>query len=228
VTETISVAPDDWVFHPEGDDLAVAGIALHSDYHDYMLVNDYPMFLTQETAEEERIGLGDDVFVVGRLIDQDGRQHDSPTAQFGQIAMMPQEELRMADGHLQTCFLADVQSQGGLTGSPVFVTVQNLRLQNPVQFNHAWSPYLLGVHCGYLKTPPSLAFSKNWNGADSLMTASPQPASPSYQPELMTVIPAWRLAQILNLPRFLQARALEDGRRTVIGTSRYRTAQRVH
>jgi hypothetical protein len=188
-TDIIELNQRDWVVHHDGDDLAAASIELHSDYHDYMLVNDNPMFATREWMHDARLGLGDEVFMVGRLIDDDGRQHDAPTVRFGQIAMMNGEPVRVSPGRKQECFLADVQSMGGLTGSPVFVTVHHLRLNNPVEFNHAWYPHLLGVNCGHMA-----------NG-------------------LMMVLPAWRLTEILNLPALLRARRAEDERRsgTVLG-----------
>ena len=129
-----------------------------------------------------------------------GSQHDSPTVRFGQISTMPGEPLRTLNGHAQECFLVDLQSIGGLTGSPVFVTVHNLRLNNPVEFNHAWIPHLLGVHCGHMPGP----------------TASPSCSG------LMMVLPAWRLTDILNLPEFAKPRAEEDARRqgAVLGKRR--------
>jgi hypothetical protein len=190
-TDIIELTANDWFFHPDGDDLAVASIHLHADYHEYMLVSDNPMFLTREWMGDARLGLGDDVFTVGRLIDQEGRQHDSPTVRFGQISTMPGEPLRTLNGRLQECFLVDLQSIGGLTGSPVFVTVHHLRLNNPVEFNHAWIPHLLGVHCGHMAAP----------------------AAPAASSGLMMVLPAWRLADILNRSEFSKPRAEEDARR---------------
>ncbi len=187
-TDIIELAPDDWLFHPQGDDLAVAHLTLPSDYHNYMLVNDPEMFLIREWMDAARIGLGDDVFTVGRLIDAEGRQHNSPAVRFGQIAAMPREKLPMAGGQSQECFLIDGRSLGGLAGSPVFVTVHHLRLPNPVEFNHAWFPHLLGVNCGQITNDG-----------------------------LMMVLPAWRLAELLNHSRFLQARSREDARRKLAG-----------
>src|SRR5271166_735314 len=158
-----------------------------------MLVSDNPMFLTREWMGDARLGLGDDVFTVGRLVDQDGRQHDSPTVRFGQISTMPGEHLRTLIGRMEECFLVDLPSIAGLTGSPVFVTVHHLRLNNPVEFNHAWIPHLLGVNCGYMTSPPM---------ATGLASSG-----------LMMVLPAWRLTDILNRPEFSKERVEEDARR---------------
>ena len=173
--------------------MAVASITLHTDYHDYMLVNDNPMFLTREWMGDARLGLGDDVFMVGRLIDDEGRQLNSPTVRFGQIAMMPGEPLSVAAGRQQECFLVDVQSLGGLTGSPVFVTVHHLRLNNPVEFNHAWFPHLLGVNCGHLATRlPFVDAATGRVSMEPLLSASHKPVVPSVHNGLMMVLPAWQ------------------------------------
>jgi hypothetical protein len=223
-TDIIDLGAKDWVFHPEGDDLAVASVELHSDYHDYMLVDDNLMFLTPQGMSDVRLGLGDDVFIVGRLINHEGRQLNSPTVRFGQIAMMPGEPIRISGNHMQECFLVDVRSLGNFTGAPVFVTVHHLRLQNPVEFNHAWVPYLLGVNCGHIPTPLHLVDAKTGEPCvEPLLTESHNSALPLSRTGLMMVLPAWRLAQVLSLPRFQQPRVEEDERRHGIGITRYRT-----
>jgi hypothetical protein len=228
-TDIIELTPDDWVFHPQGDDLAVASLRLHSDYHDYMLVNDNPMFLTAETMKEVRIGLGDEVFMVGRLIDHEGRQKNSPTVRFGQIAMMPGEPIHMSGDRFQECFLADVRSLGGLTGSPVFVTLHHLRLQNPVEFNHAWQPYLLGVNCGHIPTPLRIVDAKTGQlCSEPLLTDTHQSVLPLSRTGLMMVLPAWRLADLLNLPRLLKPRTEEDARRNLSGSGAFRLRGGAH
>lgn len=210
-TDIVEFAPEDWVFHSQGDDLAVTSIDLHSNYHDYMLVNDPQMFLTREWMGSARVGLGDDVFMVGRLINHEGRQQNTPLVRFGQIAMMPGEAIRLDNGQMQECFLVDVPSIGGLTGSPVFVTVHYLRLRNPVEFNHEWFPHLLGVNCGHIPLPlPLMDPSTRRIVAEPLMSASQAPLTPLACNGLMIVLPAWRLEELLNHPRLLEARIMDD------------------
>ncbi len=224
VTEIIELTPDDWVFHPAGDDLAAAAIELPSDYADHMLVDNYLMFLTRDEMLEERIGLGDDVFTVGRLIDHTGRQLNSPTVRFGQIAMMPSQPILIGD-RAQECFLVDVRSMDGLIGSPVFVTVHQLRLPNPVEFNHAWFPFLLGVNGGLITTGIGEA-DTTLDGAHSapLRSATRQSVPAPSTSGLMAVLPAWRLMELLNAPRFFNARMEMDAPNSGSGAVRRREA----
>jgi hypothetical protein len=82
-------------------------------------------------AEELRIGLGDDLFMVGRFINHDGKERNIPVLRFGTIAMMPEEPI-VADNKEQDSFLIEIRTIPGFSGSPVFVHMpQDTRLKDP-------------------------------------------------------------------------------------------------
>jgi hypothetical protein len=89
----------DWVFHPDGDDLAV--YSPPSDMLD--LANCRINFVRRERIIDREVfgvmdvGPGDDVFAVGRFINHEGRQRNLPTARFGCIGQMPWEPIQQID-----------------------------------------------------------------------------------------------------------------------------------
>jgi hypothetical protein len=79
-------------------------------------------FLTPESVIANRVGPGDDVYLVGRFIGHDGKQRNTPIARFGVISMMPSEPVRNAHtGLAQETILIETHSITGHSGSPVFV-----------------------------------------------------------------------------------------------------------
>jgi hypothetical protein len=58
------------------------------------------------------IGIGDEAFVVGRFINHEGKQRNTPTARTGIISQMPIEPIHIR-GIDQECFLIEARSFGG-------------------------------------------------------------------------------------------------------------------
>jgi hypothetical protein len=69
--------PHEWTAHPEGDDVVVIPIALDDTVHRYSFV-DISLFINRTTD----IGPGDDVFMVGRFVNHEGRQKNEPSVRF--------------------------------------------------------------------------------------------------------------------------------------------------
>lgn len=112
----------DWVHHPDADDIAVCPIPFISPE---FRAKFFPrsMFLTSEVIEKFSIGPGDDVFLIGRHVNHEGKQRNLPSVRFGNISMMPLEPIRNSRGLLQESFLVEARSIGGYSGSPVFVHI---------------------------------------------------------------------------------------------------------
>lgn len=82
------------------------------------------MFADQKAIEAYKIGVGDDVRVVGLFSEQAGKERNLPVARSGIIAAMPDEPLEMEIERVKrkfNAYLIEVRSIGGLSGSPVFV-----------------------------------------------------------------------------------------------------------
>lgn len=69
----------------------------------------------------QKIGLGDDVFIVGLFVSHFGRKRNIPVIRMGNIAMMPEEPVSTQKYGDIEAYLIETRSTGGLSGSPVFV-----------------------------------------------------------------------------------------------------------
>lgn len=95
-TDIIPLPEDRWEHHPNGDDIAAAGIGLHAD-HRFPSVP-ISLFLTAELMREHDLGLGDDCFFAGRFVSADGIEANFPTLRFGHLARLPVEPVRHPRG----------------------------------------------------------------------------------------------------------------------------------
>jgi Trypsin-like peptidase domain len=196
----------DWRFHPDGDDLAVLLISFDPAKLRFNHV-DSKDFLSKHALMTLGVGIGDDIFVVGRFINHEGRQKNSPTARFGCIAQMPNEPVRVGTFD-QECFLVEARSIGGFSGSPVFWHVLPFaggayRPQTNIQIG----PFLLGVELGYIR---------DWTSVCDAAGRPINPAKPDAQQVkvnsgMMIVVPAWKLTDLLNEDSIMAKRKEIEG-----------------
>ncbi len=77
--------------------------------------------LWRERFKEEDYGIGDPVFMVGRLLNYEGKEMNTPSVRFGNISLVPREAVNVKDvGDCESIFV-EMRSQSGYSGSPVFV-----------------------------------------------------------------------------------------------------------
>lgn len=76
---------------------------------------------TGERMEELNIGVGDEIFMIGRFAMNNKIVYNQPLARFGNISMMPGEPIRDKRGLLVEAYLGEMRSLSGFSGSPVFV-----------------------------------------------------------------------------------------------------------
>jgi hypothetical protein len=102
-----------WVHAYGPDDIAVAPLELERGRFNYtgLLWSEYA--LSEPEMKELRAGPGDEVAMVGRLINFAGKQRNQPTARFGNIAMNPGELVRDGRGQRVEAFLVEMRSQAG-------------------------------------------------------------------------------------------------------------------
>ena len=126
-SQPFAIFKGDWKCHEKGDDVAACRLSLNPIAHDYQTIN-AATFLTEQLKTDLDIGLGEDLFMVGRFINHEGKERNFPTARFGTIASMPNEPIPI-DGYLQDAFLAEIRTIAGYSGSPVFVHIPKERLE---------------------------------------------------------------------------------------------------
>lgn len=110
----------DWVFHPDGDDVAVAKVDVPGGSA-VSAINWRDVAAAPSRLDELNAGVGDEVVMIGRFVAQDNQVRNTPLARFGNIAMMPTEPVVDGRGMKVEAFLVEMRSLSGFSGSPVFI-----------------------------------------------------------------------------------------------------------
>lgn len=207
-TDVLDRSVHDWLPHPGGDDVSVSYLRA-ADLRDFKYQT-VPLdrFVGYENAfpdnERDRrygrnVWIGAPCFMVGRLINHEGRQQNTPAVRFGTLSMLPLEPVwNAAAGKPQDSFLVEVHSIGGFSGAPVF-------MGDPRNFEGGLS-WLLGVDWGHVPVK-EYVYTKDAMGeirrTDSYVLANSGQA---------TVLPAWKVRELLDggAPAALRAAADAD------------------
>lgn len=144
---------------------------------------------------------GEDAFSVVRFIGYDGLERNQPTVRFGslsspEIIAVSQRPFR---DHDQESLLVEARSLAGYSGAPVFAYRHLLYLDVgtiPID-----SALLLGVGWGHLKHPDDEA-----KEFDVEMQTPGLPTPGRYNSGMMTVVPGWKLTDLLDDPAVVAAR----------------------
>jgi hypothetical protein len=184
---------EDWVCHPDGADVAVClvGVNPREVHFSHIPIND---FLRLEQIKPLDIGIGDEAFVVGRFINHEGKQRNTPTASSGIISQMPIEPIHIR-GVDQECFLVEARSFGGFSGSPVFWRVLPFSGTRKIpNWKHGQiGPLLLGIEIAYI-----LDWEPVCDSAGRPIMHGGVPAQKvQINTGMMVVVPAWRLVKLL-------------------------------
>ena len=204
LTDVIPATDANWLDHVDGDDLAVCPIGLSQERHQYKYLLP-SLFLTPELVNQESIGPGEDTFLVGRFITHEGRQRNLPSVRFGNIAMMPWEPItHPTRGIKQESFLVESRSIGGYSGSPVFVWILPFSHRPGAKgYSGGRGPWLLGVDWCHLANPERVLERDG-------KTEVPEGWQVNSNTGMMGVIPAWRLAELLDRRELVAQRKEQD------------------
>ena len=219
----------DWTLHPDGDDVAV--LSLRFTYEDVSFSSvDLDDFVTHKKIKQEDIGIGDDTFMVGRFVNHEGRQQNSPAVRFGNIAMMPKEKITSPYGIDQESFLVEVRSLPGYSGSAVFLFsiageddmsvrrdgIDRVRkndeafdLKSPEEqrdilftFTRPKGPYLLGIDWCHIPRKASI-LNRDGKRIDEGWYVEENTG-------MAGVIPAWKIAELLDSEELKMQRKVTD------------------
>jgi hypothetical protein len=208
-TDQFPFTRDDWEMHPTAD-LAVAQIMnLDREFHHTCQLSH---ILTKDICDKLQIGAGDDVYMLGRFVSHDGEQRNQPFVQSGIISLMPTDVVTAVDDdntptELQELFLVEMRSLSGCSGSPVLFqfpltvsTSPRLTAENENLLRQRW---LLGIDRGHFKTHEEVKLDTLQRGIDRYEPTNYVAESNAGQ---MMVVPAWKLLELLDHPRFLSLR----------------------
>jgi hypothetical protein len=178
-------------------------------------------FITREILREYKIGPGDETFLIGRLVTLEGRSKNTPIVRFGNIAMMPEEQIDVG-GTGRDAFLVECRSLSGLSGSPVFVTAErsfdgdtipkDLQLKPDPTTGEVgdkivaiglarYGPWLLGVDFAHMPL---------WRPVYKSDRETRTPCMVEANTGIACVVPAWKLLEILNDEDLVKQRKIED------------------
>lgn len=198
-TDTFEFDPSEWEYDAGGDDLAVTFMQVDESVHQssaipIALIKSQDEFMPNSWAP---IGVGDDVFMLGRFTDIDSIRRNQPTARFGNVSAMP-VDLKQATGRTRASYLVDMHSRTGYSGSPVFVyrtpgtNIAQALEQGKYDFNKSLL-MLLGVHFGQFD-------ERDREGNVIGMSA------------MNGVVPATRILELLECEKFLVMRKENDAK----------------
>lgn len=215
-TEIVETDPADWHFRHKGDDLAVLPIGVPPKVK-YRCIGE-EMFITEKIVTKDKIGPGDDVFMVGRFVNHDGGSAaNSPALRFGHISVDPKILDDDQDG-TSLSYVLDIHSRSGFSGSPVFVyRTAGSDLLPAVEGGIVNLTQLflrlLAVHYSQFPEEWDLETRKERRESSTLPIIKGQERNVVVGMSGMTcAIPAWRLLDLLNIPELVQKRTAEEAR----------------
>jgi len=151
------------------------------------------LFMNRITEGTRRIGIGDDVFMVGRFINHQGEHRNHPTARFGHIAQMPGDPVTLTGiKHEAVGYIIECKSISGFSGSPVFAWILPHDGRYRASGGFMENCWLLGVEAGY-----TCEWNYPYAGPEFEKETSTTWAVPS-NTGMSVVIPAERLMGVLE------------------------------
>lgn len=149
--DVIEIDQLDWHVHPRGDDVAITCMWDRFDIaiHKVTFIPDY-WFLTEPFLQEAHVGVGDEVFMIGRFVNHQGAIHNKPAVRFGSISMMVEPLWNSAVSKDQDSFAVEMRSRTGFSGAPVCMYRTVATTLTDVPQAHKDFHKLLGVNWGYV------------------------------------------------------------------------------
>lgn len=196
---------DQWVMHPTDTSVDVAALSFGP-----MREFDHLAFLmsgaaTNEVIADQRIGVGEEVFLTGLFVNHSGTARNIPIVRLGAIAAMPEEPVRTQRGSIDA-YLIEARSIGGLSGSPVFVHLGIVRFMDG-QVRHAQTDhgpyYLLGLMHGHWQVATSTIDGLEPDGL----------REETVNMGIGIVVPAEKIVEVLDHPTLKEPREAETRQR---------------
>lgn len=201
----IHTTHDNWISHPCGDDvcaLRMSDVPKNSD----VSAKDYEKLLTREMMLEDEVGLGDNVFMVGRQAGFEGREVNEPVIRFGSVSKMPIGKgiLNSALGIWQESFVCEMLSANRYSGSVVVIRYANYDggrskiLLNSDGKTDIYERFrILGINWGHIQTKQSVLDSNGNDTGNVILTNT----------NMACVVPAWKIKELIDDQHFVEDRA---------------------
>ncbi|RXG88726.1 hypothetical protein EAS61_29100 [Bradyrhizobium zhanjiangense] len=199
-TDVIELDPAQW-HAKHGNDLAVCLVQLNPAVHKCKCV-DESWFVTKDGATSGVLGVGDDVFMVGRFMNHDGHLTNVPSARFGHLSMLPLD-IHHPAGYRQESFAVEMLSRPGYSGSPVYLFRVPYDLATGNLSVGGRTMWLLGVNWGFI-TDTAEVKEEGLPIVPAGLVEDEKQKSVRYvkvNTGMNGVVPAWRLRKLLSTGR---------------------------
>jgi hypothetical protein len=181
---------DHWVANPSLD---IALTPVHGDGLDFAFLP-RKIFVDAEKMKAHKIGAGDEVCLIGRVMREKVRYVTRNIAmlRFGNISLIPQHQEKM--------FLVELRSISGHSGSPVVVYCPPYSLAGTREDSQRWGGYLLlGVNRGHLPEYQQIVSAKNQRIKSENWVSETNVA-------ISQIVPAWHIEALLDWPALVEHR----------------------
>lgn len=167
----------------------------YSPLQDYGVIAIYSEWLADDVKiAEHGISAGDEIFATGLFANHVGRQRNIPIIRCGNIAAMPEEAVETHLGPMDA-ILIEARSIGGLSGSPVFVSLGAHRLNGNGEHSLGrWYVYLLGLIHGH------------WDARGGDAVPDGASSNSAINQGIAVVAPAVQILETIRQKRFMDAR----------------------
>lgn len=209
----------DWELHPKLDDVAVCWLGTTSTDDDQELQwvprdwfateDDFGLVATRTDWpfpwETGPVVPGEETFSVGRFIGFDGKESNQPTVRFGNLSSG--EVIRVEQkkrGREQDSFLVEARSLLGYSGAPVYAYRTGSYWGGGVP--PVAQALMLGIGWAHVKHPVDerVEYEVEVETFDELTPGR-------YNSGIMAVVPAWKIADLLDEPKVIEMRRkIED------------------
>jgi hypothetical protein len=129
-TDIVELDSAEWEFLPSKYDVAIAPVTIDDKIHEISFVSTL-LFADPPKHDAhgmrrfygDKIGVGEDVFMIGLFFDHSGVTTNVPSARFGNISMLPNPNatIEQPTKYKGESYVVDMHSRSGFSGSPVFV-----------------------------------------------------------------------------------------------------------
>jgi len=179
-----------WSVDPSSD-LAVAAINVPEKAdHAHIPIED---FLTKEKIGKHKIGPGDEVFLISRMVMPTKQTKGNfAIVRFGNVAMNPNVH--------EPYFLVELRSMGGHSGSPVLVYDLPYHWESVRKHDESFRLFLLGINCGHVRDYSPIIGIMNGKKIQNRKWLSQEHTS------IAEAQPVWKLMPLLNSKKFVAAR----------------------
>jgi len=117
----------DWFSHPSDDSIDVAIVSASIPSIADHLVLPMSLCATEQSLKENEVDVGDEVFVIGLFRHHVGKSRNIPIVRVGNLATMDEETVATTGFGEMRAYLIEARSIGGLSGSPVFLNLGQVR-----------------------------------------------------------------------------------------------------